>query len=80
MQTLEFGQRFLNYKALVKIINNHNGAVEHVGLFMDCPYRILKFTDIAKTEIDQEESALVLYVSSNNTMFYNTSPHFIESP
>ena len=78
MQLLEFGQRFLNYKALVRVVNNHTGATEFAGMFMDCPYRILRFTDVVRPEIDRDNQVLILYITSNSAMFFNTVTHFLE--
>lgn len=79
MQTLEFGQRFLNYKAFVMIVNNHTGKVEFQGMFVDTPYRLLRFSDVVRMEVDNFEGKLVIYITSNSTMFFNTQSHFIEA-
>jgi hypothetical protein len=78
MQVLEFGQRFLNYKAMIRLVNNHTGKVEYSGMFVDSPYRLLRFADVVRPEIDKESGVLVLYISSNSTMFFNTVSHFID--
>ncbi len=77
MQLLEFGQRFLNYKAFVMIVNNHTGKVEYRGMYLDAPYRFLRFTDVVSCEVD--ENALRIYISANNPMFFNTTSHFIDA-
>ncbi len=79
MQLLEFGQRFLNYKAEIKVVNNHNGKLEYKGMFVDCPYRILRFADVVRIELDTEENTVRAYITSNHVMFFNTAPHFIDS-
>jgi hypothetical protein len=75
MQLLEFGQRFLNYKAIVRLINNHNGKVLFQGMFMDAPYRFLKFMDLVRVETDLETAVLVIYASANGPMFFHTESH-----
>lgn len=77
MQLLEFGQRFLNYKAFVRIVNNHTGVTEFAGMFMDAPYRLLRFADVVRPEVDSEQGVLILYITSNNKMFFNRESHFI---
>ncbi len=77
MQLLEFGQRFLNYKAIVKIINNHTAKVEFQGMFMDCPYRFLRFANVVRCELDYVNSVLAIYISSNSPMYHNTQTHFL---
>ena len=78
MQLLEFGQRFLNYKAFVQIVNDRNGKVEFVGMFMDCPYRFLRFGNVVRPEIDSDNNTLVIYITSNSAMYFNTTSHFLE--
>ena len=76
MSLLEFGQRFLNYKAFVRIINNHTGQCEFAGMFMDCPFRLLRFADIVRPEVDRENGVLIIYITSNNKMFFVKESHF----
>ncbi len=80
MTLLEFGQRFLNYKALVSIRNAKTGKIEFSGMFMDCPYRYLRFSDVDRLEMDRELNVLIVYVLCNSPMYFNTFSHFIESP
>jgi hypothetical protein len=49
-------------------------------MFMDAPFRLLRFTDVVRVELDEELGAMVIYASANGTMFFNTTSHFIESP
>jgi hypothetical protein len=77
MQLLEFAQRFLNYKAYVTIYDQRTGKKEFTGMFMDCPYRICCFSDVARCEISKENLSLILHVVSNGSMYYNTTSHFI---
>ena len=79
MQLLEFAQRFLNYKAYVSIRNAQTGKVEFTGMFMDCPYRYCKFSNVARCEVDTELNILVIYVLCNSSMYYNTTSHFIDA-
>lgn len=78
MQLLEFGLRFLNFKAFIMVVNNHTGKVEFQGMFVDAPYRLLRFADIVRVDTDKVENKLVLYITSNSAMFFNTQSHFIE--
>ena len=80
MQLLEFGQRFLNYKAYVRIVNNHTGATEFAGMFMDAPYRLLRFADLVRPEIDRDNNTLILYITSNSKMFFSKEQHFLLDP
>ena len=80
MQFLEFGQRFLNYKAYIRVVNNHTGVTEFAGMYMDCTYRFLRFADVVRVEIDKDVGVLIVYITSNSTMFFNTVSHFIDSP
>ena len=76
MTLIEFGQRFLNYKAQVMIVNNSTGKTEFRGMFMDCPYRFLRFSDIVRIELDNEDREIVFYVGCNSSMYYAEKPHF----
>lgn len=77
----EFGQRFLNYKALVRIVNNHTGVTEFAGMFMDCPYRYLRFADVVRVELDKATKVLVFYITSNSGMFFAKESKFmIDAP
>ena len=78
MQLLEFGQRFLNFKAAVMIINNHTGVIEFSGMFVDCPYRILRYADVVRTGLDRDNKALTIYITSTQKMFFDTVTHFLE--
>lgn len=79
MQVLEFGQRFLNYKAAVMIVNNHTGKVEFTGMFVDCPYRLLRFADVVRVDVDSFDNVLKLYITSNSKMFFDTISHFSDN-
>lgn len=76
MQVLEFAQRFLNYKSAVMIINNHTGKVEFAGMFMDAPYRFLRFADVVRIDVDTNDNALKIYITSNSKIFFDTTSHF----
>jgi hypothetical protein len=79
VQLLEFGQRFINFKAAVKIVNNHTGKIEFMGMFVDCPYRILRYAEVVNVEVD--EQYLRIYITSKQKMFFDTEPHFsIDTP
>lgn len=77
MQALEFGQRFLNYKAHVEIIQKQSGTIVYKGMFMDAPYRILRFADVVRVEIQPEAEILKIYITGNSPMYFNTQSHFI---
>lgn len=77
MQILEFGQRFLNYKAEIMLVNNHNGKVEFKGMFVDAPYRLLRFADVVSIELTEEY--ITIYLTASHGMFFNTQPHFIST-
>lgn len=79
MQLIEFGQRFLNYKCIVSIRNAKTGLVEFSGMFMDCPYRFLRFADVVRLELDRESNVLDIYVLCNSPMYYATQSHFMDS-
>jgi hypothetical protein len=79
VQLLDFGNRFLNYKAIVRVISNHDSKILFQGMFVDTPFRILKFADIVKIRLDENDDVISIYITGNSTMFYNTQPHFIES-
>ncbi len=80
MQLLEFGQRFLNYKALVRLVNNHTGVTEFAGMFMDAPYRLLRFADVVRTELDSVHEVMIIYITSNSRMFFDKESHFLNPP
>lgn len=77
MQLIEFGQRFLNYKALVSIRNYVTGKVEFSGMFVDCPYRFLRFGDIGRIELDNDLNTMIIYVKCNSSMYFDTKSHFL---
>ena len=77
MQLLEFGQRFLNYKAFVEIIQKQSGATVFKGMFMDCPYRVLRFANVVKCEVLEGAEILKISISANSPMYFNTQSHFI---
>lgn len=77
MQLLEFGQRFLNFKALVSIRNAKTGKVEFSGMYVDCPYRYLRFSDVSRVELDRDTNILDIYVLCNSSMYFNTTTHFL---
>ncbi len=77
MQLLEFAQRFLNYKAMVSIINQQTGKEEFTGMFMDCPYRYCRFSNVNRVEVDK--LIMVIYITANSSMYSNVTSHFIEA-
>jgi hypothetical protein len=77
MQLLEYGQRFLNFKALISVRNSKTGKVEFSGMFVDCPYRYLRFADVDRVEIDNDLGIMDIYVLCNSPMYYNTQTHFL---
>jgi hypothetical protein len=79
MQLLEFGQRFLNYKAAIMVVNNHTGKVEYLGMFVDCPYRLLRFADVVRIDLDEVSNVIKIYITSNGKMFFDTISHFSDS-
>ena len=77
MRLIDFGQRFLNYKALVSIRNAKTGKVEFTGMFVDCPYRYLRFGDVSRVELDTDINAMIIYVLCNSHMYFDTQSHFL---
>ena len=76
----EFGDRFLNYKAHVRLVNNHTGQCEFAGMFMDIPLRYAKFTLVVRCEVDNEKNVLCLYFTAEKGIFFHRENKYINNP
>jgi hypothetical protein len=71
MTTLDFGKRYLNHNADVVLINEETEGIIFEGQYIDCPYRLLRFSNFAKLRGLDEDEFMIIVVRPSSGQFYS---------